>query len=46
MGDKSPKSKQRSQKQKDVSKASGVAAARAKQDGQNRAPQTPGNRQR
>jgi hypothetical protein len=46
MGDKSPKSKQRSQKQKTVTKAAGVAAARAKQDGQSRAPQTPGNRQR
>jgi uncharacterized protein YheU (UPF0270 family) len=38
MGDKSPKSKQRDQKQKDVAKASGAAAAKSKQDSQSRAP--------
>ena len=38
MGDRSPKSKQRDQKQKDVAKASGAAAAKSKQDGQSRAP--------
>jgi len=34
MGDKSPKSKQRGQKQKDAAKAEGVAAAKAKRDSQ------------
>ena len=38
MGDRSPKSKQRDQKQKDVAKATDVAAAKSKQDGQSRAP--------
>ena len=38
MGDRSPKSKQRDQKQKDVAKASDAAAARSKQDAQSRAP--------
>jgi hypothetical protein len=46
MGDKSPKSKQRGQKQKDIAKAAGAAEAQAKQDSQNRAPQTPAKRQR
>jgi hypothetical protein len=46
MGDKSPKSKQRGQKQKDVAKAAGATDAKAKQDSQNRAPQTPANRQK
>ena len=46
MGDKSPKSKERGQKQKDVSKAAGVADAKAKQDSHNRAPQTPANRRK
>jgi hypothetical protein len=46
MGDKSPKSKQRGQKQKHVSRAAGVAAAKAKQDSHNHAPQTPANRQK
>ena len=41
MGDKSPKSKQRGQKQKDVAKAADAAGARAKQDSHNRAPQSP-----
>jgi hypothetical protein len=38
MGDKSPKSKQRGQKQKDAARAQGVADAKAKQAGQSRAP--------
>ncbi len=38
MGDRSPKSKQRDQKQKDVVRASDAAAAKTKQDGQSRAP--------
>lgn len=46
MGDRSPKSKQRDQKQKDVSKAAGAAEAKAKQDSQNRFPQTPANRRK
>ena len=33
MGDKSPKSKQRNQKQKDSAKADGQAKMRSKQDG-------------
>ena len=41
MGDKSPKSKQRDQKQKDVAKAVGAAEAKAKQDSHNRAPKSP-----
>ena len=38
MGDKSPKSKQRDQRQKDAAKASDAAVAKAKQDAQSRAP--------
>jgi uncharacterized protein YheU (UPF0270 family) len=38
MGDRSPTSKQRDQKQKDVAKASDAAAAKSKQDAQSRAP--------
>ena len=38
MGDRSPKSKQRDQKQKDVAKASGAAAAKSKQEAQSHAP--------
>ena len=38
MGDRSPKSKQRDQKQKNTAKASDAAAAKSKQDGQSRAP--------
>ena len=41
MGDKSPKSKERGQKQRDTAKAKAVATAQAKQDKQGRAPQTP-----
>jgi hypothetical protein len=38
MGDKSPKSKQRGQKQKNAAKVAGAADARSKQDNQSRAP--------
>ena len=38
MGDKSPKSKKRGQSQKNASKASDKAKAKAKQDGQSKAP--------
>jgi hypothetical protein len=41
MGDKSPKSKQRGQKQKNLAKAEGAAHAKSKQDSQNQFPQTP-----
>jgi hypothetical protein len=37
MGDRSPKSKQRDQKQRDAAKASDTAAAKSKQDAQSRA---------
>jgi len=39
MGDKSPRSKQRGQKQKDATRAQGAAAAKLKQDSQSRVPQ-------
>ena len=42
MGDKSPKSKQRGQQQKNAAKVEGAAAAKSKQDSQSRAPQTSG----
>ena len=42
MGDKSPKSKQRGQKQKDHAKAAGAADAKSKQDSQSRVPPTIG----
>jgi hypothetical protein len=42
MGDKSPKSKQRSHQQKNAAKAENTAAAKFKQDSQSRAPKTPG----
>ena len=38
MGDKSPKSKQRNQKQKSTAKTQGDATARAKQEGYSQAP--------
>jgi hypothetical protein len=41
MGDKSPKAKQRGQKQKDLAKASSAADAKSKQDSQSHAPQAP-----
>ena len=41
MGDKSPKAKQRGQKQKDLAKASSAADAKSKQDRQSHAPQAP-----
>jgi hypothetical protein len=44
MGDKSPKSKQRDQRQKDAAKAQGAVAARSKQEGQNRAPEGKGKK--
>ncbi len=46
MGDKSPKSKQRGQKQKNVAKAESGAAAKAKQAGYShvQAPAAPGKR--
>ena len=40
MGDKSPKSKQRDQKQKDAVRAEGAVAAKSKQDNQSHRPQT------
>ncbi len=40
MGDKSLKSKQRGQKQKDVAKAQNAAEAKSKQDNRSQAPQT------
>lgn len=39
MGDKSPKSKQRGQKQKSLARAGDAADAKSKQDNQSRAPQ-------
>jgi hypothetical protein len=42
MGDKSPKSKQRSHQQKNAAKAEGAAAAKFKQDSQSHAPKIPG----
>jgi hypothetical protein len=41
MGDKSPKSKQRGQKQKDVARASDAARAASKQASQSQVPKTP-----
>ncbi len=40
MGDKSPKSKRRDQKQKDIAKAGRAANAKSKRDSQSRFPQT------
>jgi hypothetical protein len=40
MGDKSPKSKERGQKQKNLAKSQGAAAAQSKQDKQRHFPQT------
>ncbi len=39
MGDKSPKSKQRDQKQKDVARSEGAVAAKSKQEGQSHRPE-------
>jgi len=39
MGDKSPKSRQRGQKQKDLAKAKGAVEAKTKRDNQSWAPQ-------
>ena len=41
MGDKSPKSKDRGQKQKNAAKAHGATDAQAKQAGQSQRPQPP-----
>jgi hypothetical protein len=41
MGDKSPKSKERGQKQRQTAKDNAVAAAESKQDKQRRLPQEP-----
>ena len=38
MGDRSPKSKQRDQKQKDAARSAQTAAARSKQEGQSQQP--------
>jgi hypothetical protein len=46
MGDKSPKSKERDQKQKNAARAESAAQARSKQDSQNRATQIPGKTKR
>lgn len=46
MGDRSPKSKQRDQKQKNFAKATGAAQAKSKQDHQSRFPQTGGKGQK
>jgi hypothetical protein len=42
MGDKSPKSKQRDQKQKNAARAEGAAQARSKQDSYRQTPSIPG----
>jgi hypothetical protein len=42
MGDRSPKSKQRDQKQRGIAKAADAAQAKSKQDGQSRAPLSAG----
>ncbi len=42
MGDKSPKSKQRDQKQKDAARAQGAAQAKSKQDSYHQTPSIPG----
>jgi hypothetical protein len=42
MGDKSPKSKQRDQKQKDAARAEGASRAQSKQDSYRRTPSIPG----
>lgn len=46
MGDRSPKSKQRDQKQKNAAKVLDAAAAKAKQDKQSHAPLTMGKERR
>jgi hypothetical protein len=46
VGDKSPKSKERDQKQKHAAKAESAAQARSKQDTQSRATQIPGKAKR
>ena len=46
MGDKSPKSKQRGQKQKDAARVAGVVEAKSKQDGYSKTPPIPGKGKR
>ena len=46
MGDKSPKSRQRGQQQKDSARARDAAAAKSKQASQSHAPLTPGKGKR
>jgi hypothetical protein len=46
MGDKSPKSRQRGQQQKDAARVRDAAAAKSKQESQSRAPLTPGKGKR
>jgi len=45
MGDKSPKAKQRGQKQKDAARADGAAQAKSKQDSYRQTPPIPGKGQ-
>ena len=46
MGDKSPKAKQRGQKQKDAARAEGAAQAKSKQDSYRQTPSIPGKGKR
>ena len=46
VGDKSPKSKERGQKQKNVAKAQGTAEAKSKQDTYSHPKQAPGKNRR
>jgi len=46
MGDKSPKSKQRDQKQKDAARAEDAAHAKSKQESYRQAPSIPGKGKR
>jgi len=46
MGDKSPKAKQRDQKQKDAARAEGAAQAKSKQDSYRQTPSIPGKGKR
>ena len=46
MGDKSPKAKQRDQKQKDAARAEGAAKAKSKQDSYRQTPSIPGKGKR
>jgi hypothetical protein len=46
MGDKSPKAKQRGQKQKDAARVEGAAQAKSKQDSYRQTPSIPGKGKR